>query len=91
MSHRPILVPLSGLLKDIAQVEEELNEDMPDEARNVHQTSKYLFYMRRPTFLENMCLAEFATAYSHSDRMMTNYQFSIEYVQQGNIKSRYFK
>ena len=91
MSNRPIPVTLGGLISDMAPVKEKLDYEMDDDALNVHQTSHYLFYINRPDALEDMCLADFSTMYSHSNRESRNYQFYVDYFQQGNLLRRYFK
>lgn len=90
MSIRPIKVALGALIKNMAPVEEDLEDDLLNDAKNVHMTSTYLFYFNRPDELEDICLADFSTFYSASYSWSPKHEFSIRFVQQRQQKIKYF-
>ena len=91
MTDRPIMISLAGLVNDMSLIENNLDYNFPNNSTNVHNTSKLLFYMKRPDYLEDLCLADFATHYEDSDYNNATNEFIIQYIKQSKLRERYFR
>lgn len=90
MSKRPVNISLNGLINETAAVENDIDASLNGEAVNTHQTSIFLFYMKRPDCFESLSLADFCSKFQWTDTPFERALFTISYFKQGKLKTRYF-
>lgn len=91
LSERPITINLSGISNDMALVNDTIDDELADAAKNVHYTSKVFFYSKRHSDLDDMCLADFVAIYEDSDTYHPAAEYMSEYFKQDRRKKRFLK
>lgn len=85
-----IIVSLNGINNDKALLELNPDEDLPDDALNVHRIGQIIYYIKRAGKLEELCLADFATCYERCSKKEGSVFYVDVYIQSSKHR-QYFK